>query len=134
MSPVALLSSFIFAAAAVAAYPAGWVCGLYGSCSISQMLGCAASIMFLAYLVSDRLEAQSRKTGPRLLGTRAEQLIDRRSSEMKRRLAISNKWRATGSRPSRAGASGELLMLPSPSSPPMRRSGVFIMRASKRDN
>ena len=116
MAPVALLSSFIFAAASAASYPAGWVCDLYSSCTISQMLGCAAGIMFLAYLVSSHIEAQSKKARPRLPGTRAGQLIDRRLSEMKRKLVTSNKWRVAENRPSRAGVTRELLMLPSPRS------------------
>jgi putative Ca2+/H+ antiporter (TMEM165/GDT1 family) len=111
MSPVALFSSFFFAAAAAASYPAGWVCDLYSSCTISQMLGWAAVIMFLAYLVADRIEAQSKKTTQRQPGTRARLLIDRNLSEVKRRLALSK------DRPSRGRASRELLMLPSPRSP-----------------
>jgi hypothetical protein len=116
MSPVALFSSFIFAAAAVASYPAGWVCDLYGSCTISQMLGYAACIMFLAYLVSDRVEAQSKKARSRLQGTRAGQLIDRKLSDMKRRLVTSNAWRAAENHPSPAAVRRGPLMLPSPRS------------------
>jgi hypothetical protein len=107
MSPVALYFGLIFAAAAAAAYPAGWACDLYRSCTTSQMLGWAAGIMFLTYLVSSRLEAHFRKTNP--LGTPAERRLIARS-------AISSKSRAGENRPSRAPMTRGPLLLPSPRS------------------
>jgi len=67
---LALCFSFSSAVAAAVAYFAGWVCDPFGGCTNSQMLGCAAGVMFLAYLVLDRLETdppaepQSPKTEP----------------------------------------------------------------------
>jgi hypothetical protein len=54
---LALCFSFILAVAAAASYFAGWACNPFGGCANSQMLGCAAGVMFLAYLVLDRFEA-----------------------------------------------------------------------------
>jgi len=116
MSPVALFFSVIFAVAAALSYPTGWACGLYGGCTTSQMLGCAAGVMFVAYLVSAQFEAQSRKTKPPLPGIRAKRVVGRPLPAMNQRLAISNQWRAAEHHPSSAGATRGLLMLPSPRS------------------
>jgi hypothetical protein len=113
MSRVALFFSFIFAVAAGVSYFTGWACDPSGGCTNLQMLGGAAGIMFLAYLVSGRLEAQFRKTKPsRPVTRRAERLINPQN----RKPVISNNWRATESHRSRAGVTRGLLMLPSPRS------------------
>jgi hypothetical protein len=113
MSPVALFFSLIFAVAGAVAYCLGWTCDLYGNCTAWQMSVAAAAIMFLAYLVVDRLEAQFKKTKRPLGGTRAERLILVAAS---RKLVIPNKWRAAETHPSRAGVTRGPLMLPSPRS------------------
>ena len=117
MSPLALFLSLIFAVAAALSYPAGWACDLYSSCTTSQMLGCAAGVMLLAYLVSAQLEAQSRKTKPLPSETRAQRVVGRQLPAMKRRLLISNQRRAAENHPSSAEVKGGLPMLPSPRSP-----------------
>ena len=68
---LALCFSFILAVGAAVSYFAGWGCDPYGNCVNSQMLGGAAGVIFLAYLVLDRLEADpvppephTRKTEP----------------------------------------------------------------------
>lgn len=113
MSRVALFFSFVFAVAAAVFYFTGWACDPSGGCNNSQMLGGAAGIMFLAYLVSERLEAQCRTTKPsRPVTRRAERLINPQN----RKPVISHNWRATESHRSRAGVTRGLLMLPSPRS------------------
>jgi hypothetical protein len=59
-----LASLFLFfcltlAAAAGVSYFVGWACDPFGACNNSQLLGCAAGVMFIAYFVAQRLE-----TGP----------------------------------------------------------------------
>jgi len=68
---LALCFSFILAVGAAVSYFAGWACDLFGDCFKSQMLGGAAGVVFLAYLILDRLEADpmprephARKTEP----------------------------------------------------------------------
>jgi hypothetical protein len=72
LSSLALCFSFILAMAAAASHFVGWACDFYGDCTNAQMLGCAAGVVFVAYVVLDRLETdppaaaqtQSRKTEP----------------------------------------------------------------------
>ena len=66
MSRVALFFSFIFAVAAGVSYFTGWACDPSGGCTNSQMLGGAAGIMFLAYLVfRSNLKRNSEKLSRR---------------------------------------------------------------------
>jgi hypothetical protein len=69
LASLTLSLCFILAVAAGLSYSVGWACDPFGACTNSQMLGCAAGIMFIVYFVVQRLESdppppQSGKNEP----------------------------------------------------------------------
>jgi hypothetical protein len=56
LASFALSFCFILVVAAGTSYVDGWACDPLGNCTNSQMLGGAAGLMFVAYLVVQRLE------------------------------------------------------------------------------